>query len=179
VPESADDSPDLERFLQAAAPQVSPPASGLQDLTLADLWRWYEEPSTVGREVATIGGPRGPATAYFLPYLSAVQLLVPASSDDAEALAAGAAAAAAAAAAAPLSPAEAGAAAAAPAQLLSYPGGLDSWPESMRPLVQWSEAANMRDRVPLHSRLLDLCGSTGEQHPLLATRIADLHPFSW
>lgn len=176
MPESADDSPDLERFLQAAAPQVSPPASGLQDLTLADLWRWYEEPSTVGREVATIGGPRGPATAYFLPYLSAVQLLVPASSDDAEALAAGAAAAAA---AAPLSPAEAAAAAAAPAQLLSYPGGLDSWPESMRPLVQWSEAANMRDRVPLHSRLLDLCGSTGEQHPLLATRIADLHPFSW
>ena len=172
MPESADDSPDLERFLQAAAPQVVPPASGLQDLTLADLWRWYEQPSTVGREVATIGGPRGPATAYFLPYLSAVQLLVPASNGDAEALAAAAAAA-------PVSPEAAPAAAAAPAQLLSYPGGLDSWPESMRPLVQWSEAANMRDRVPLHSRLLDLCGSAGEQHPLLATCVADLHPFSW
>ena len=178
MPESTDDSPDLERFLQASAPQVAPPSSGLQDLTLADLWRWYEEPSTVGREVATIGGPRGPATAYFLPYLSAVQLLVPASSDDAAALTAAAAAVA----AAPLSPKAAPrqhSAATAPAQLLSYPGGLDSWPESMRPLVQWSEAANMRDRVPMHSRLLDLCGSAGEQHPLLATRIADLHPFSW
>lgn len=34
VPESAQDSPDLERFLQAATPQVAPPATGLQDLTL-------------------------------------------------------------------------------------------------------------------------------------------------
>lgn len=34
VPESAEDSPDLERFLQAATPQVAPPATGLQDLTL-------------------------------------------------------------------------------------------------------------------------------------------------
>lgn len=65
------------------------------------------------------------------------------------------------------------------AQLLSYPDGLDSWPERMRPLVQWGEAANMRDRVPLHSRLLDLAGAAGGEHPLMATRIADLHPISW
>lgn len=34
VPESAEDGPDLERFLRAATPQVLPPPSGLQDLTL-------------------------------------------------------------------------------------------------------------------------------------------------
>lgn len=122
----------------------------------------------MGCEVSTIGGPRGPATAYYLPYLSAVQLFVPATADDEAAVAAAAAAA--------LQP---GVAAQPPPQLLSYPNGLDSWPERMRAAVQWGEAANMRDRVPLHSRLLDLCGQAGEEHPLMATRIADLHPFSW
>lgn len=34
VPESAEDAPDLERFLQAAMPQVAPPPTGLQNLTL-------------------------------------------------------------------------------------------------------------------------------------------------
>lgn len=131
----------------------------------ADLWRWYEGPSTLGCEIPTIGGPRGPATAYYLPYLSAIQLFVPATAADE----------AAAAAAVP----QPGSDAQPPPQLLSYPDGLDSWPERMRPAVQWGEAANMRDRVPLHSRLLDLCGQAGEQHPLMATRIADLHPFSW
>lgn len=132
----------------------------------ADLWRWYEAPSTIGCEVATMGGPRGPATSYYLPYLSAVQLLVPASSADADAVAAQAAS---------WTPGSG----TPPPQLLSYPGGLDSWPERMRPLMQWGESANMRDRVPLHSRLLDLCGESGDAHPLLATRVADLHPFSW
>ncbi|KAL4448173.1 hypothetical protein ABPG75_005392 [Micractinium tetrahymenae] len=173
VLESAEDGPDLERFLQAATPQVVPPPSGLQDLTLADLWRWYEGPSTVGCEVATIGGPRGPATAYYLPYLSAVQLFVPATANDEAAVAAAVAAAAA-------QPGDGSPGSGQPPpQLLSYPNGLDSWPERMRPAVQWGEAANMRDRVPLHSRLLDLCGQGGEEHPLMATRIADLHPFSW
>lgn len=39
VPESAEDGPDLERFLQAATPQVLPPPSGLQDLTMVSAWR--------------------------------------------------------------------------------------------------------------------------------------------
>lgn len=244
VPESTDDSPDLERFLQAATPQVAPPPTGAQDLTLvswsskgalqvepswlagwlacvlacllggpdqlpvlaclawricsaqhgapkglqctflarssssfpfaccfptlqADLWRWYEGPSTVGCEVTTIGGPRGPATAYYLPYLSAVQLLVPASATDEAAVVAAASGQ-------PGCPAGQG-----QTQLLSYPNGLETWPERMRPLVQWGESANMRDRVPLHSRLLDVCGDAGDSHPLMATRIADLHPFTW
>lgn len=108
-----------------------------------------------------MGGPRGPATSYYLPYLSAIQLLSSATSDDAAAVAAAAAAG---------DPA---------AQLLAYPNGLDSWPERMRPLVQWGEGANMRDRVPLHSRLADLCGEQGDAHPLMATRLVDLHPLSW
>ncbi|PSC70934.1 MATE efflux family isoform A [Micractinium conductrix] len=170
VPESVDDSPDLERFLQAATPQVVPPPSGAQDLTLADLWRWYERPSTFGCEVATIGGPRGPATAYYLPFLSAVQLLAPVSAADEAAVAAAAASG------------DAGAAqrsGTAPPQLLTYPGGLDEWPERMRPVVQWGESASMRDRVPLHTCLAGLCGEAGEEHPLMSTRLADLHPFSW
>lgn len=131
------------------------------------MWRWYEGPSTTGVEVPTVGGPRGPCTAHYLPYLSAVQLFVPASDGDAAAVAASASAAAAAAPGQPLP------------QLLSYPNGLDSWPERMRPLVQWGEGANMRDRVPLYCRLMELCGGNAESHPLLATRVADLHPLSW
>lgn len=91
------------------------------------------------------------------------QLFVPASSDD-EVAVAGAACAGA------RGPA---------AQLLSYPNGLDSWPERMRPVVQWGEGANMKDRVPLHSRLAELAGPASGAHPLTATRVADLHPFSW
>lgn len=37
----------------------------------------------------------------------------------------------------------------------------------------------MKDRVPLHSRLAELAGPASGGHPLLASRIADLHPFSW
>ena len=128
----------------------------------ADLWSWYEEPSALGCEVPTIGGPRGPATSHFLPYLSALQLMVPTSGSEAAAMAAAAAGEA-----------------AAPPQLLTYPDGLDSWPHRMRPLVQWGESANMCERVPMHSRLLELCGEEGERHPLRATRVADLHPYSW
>jgi hypothetical protein len=41
-------------------------------------WAHYEAASCYGREVATQGGPRGPSRAYFVPSLSAVQLLLPA-----------------------------------------------------------------------------------------------------
>ena len=146
----------------------------------ADLWSWYEEPSALGCEVPTIGGPRGPATSHFLPYLSALQLMVPTTGSEAAAMAAAAAAGAGAGdsgcGAAALAT---DAAATAPPQLLTYPDGLDSWPHRMRPLVQWGEGANMCERVPMHSRLLELCGEEGERHPLWATRVADLHPYSW
>jgi hypothetical protein len=138
-------------------PRAAPPQ--------ADLWRWFEGPSIVGREVATLGGPRGPASAYYLPYLSAVQLFEAAGEEEEEEECGGGGGR--------------GGQAEGAAPLLAYPDGLESWPARMRPLVQWGERANMRDRVPLHPRLAQLAGDRGEQHPLLAARLADLHPLSW
>ena len=43
------------------------------------MWADYEAASCYGREVATLGGPRGASRAYFAPSLSAVQLLLPSS----------------------------------------------------------------------------------------------------
>ena len=42
-----------------------------------DLWKWFLEPSLYGTEVLTLGGSRGPSVSYYVPYLSAVQLLLP------------------------------------------------------------------------------------------------------
>ncbi len=42
-----------------------------------DLWQWYLEPSLYGTEVLTMGGSRGPSVSYYVPYLSAMQLLLP------------------------------------------------------------------------------------------------------
>lgn len=42
-----------------------------------DLWQWYLEPSLYGTEVVTLGGSRGPSVSYYVPYLSAMQLLLP------------------------------------------------------------------------------------------------------
>lgn len=41
------------------------------------LWQWYLEPSLYGTEIVTLGGSRGPSVSYYVPYLSAMQLLVP------------------------------------------------------------------------------------------------------
>ena len=41
----------------------------------ADVWHWYEAPSAYGQGVRARSGGRGPNLAYFLPHLSAVQLL--------------------------------------------------------------------------------------------------------
>lgn len=42
-----------------------------------DIWKWFLEPSLYGTEVLTLGGSRGPSVSYYVPYLSAVQLLLP------------------------------------------------------------------------------------------------------
>ena len=42
-----------------------------------DLWQWYLEPSLYGTEIVTLGGSRGPSVSYYVPYLSAMQLLLP------------------------------------------------------------------------------------------------------
>lgn len=41
------------------------------------LWQWYLEPSLYGTEIVTLGGSRGPSISYYVPYLSAMQLLLP------------------------------------------------------------------------------------------------------
>eukprot|EP00887_Chlorella_sp_A99_P007431 scaffold2.g7431.t1 len=192
VRDGQDDAPDLERFLKAATPLVVPPPSGPQDLTMAEVWRCFEAASLFGQEVATLGGPRGPSTAHFLPYLSAVHLFESAApeteegeeGDSGEEGEEGGSARGAAAegdegdaGAGPSAAPHAGAADLRP--LLRYPDGLESWPPAMRPLVQWAESAHMGERVPLLAKLLDMCGAEGECHPLLAARIAGLHPYSW
>lgn len=46
-------------------------------LMQADIWEWFLEPSLFGTEVLTLGGSRGPSVSYYVPYLSAMQLLLP------------------------------------------------------------------------------------------------------
>lgn len=46
-------------------------------LLQGDLWQWYLEPSLYGTEIVTLGGSRGPSVSYYVPYLSAMQLLLP------------------------------------------------------------------------------------------------------
>lgn len=79
-----DEGPDLERFLRAASPVVAHPGSpeGLAELSLSDLWKFYDHFSAFGLECTALGGPRGPSTCYFVPYLSAIHLFVPTSEDD-------------------------------------------------------------------------------------------------
>ena len=47
-------------------------------LVQADIWKWFLEPSLFGTDVLTLGGSRGPSVSYYVPYLSAMQLLLPA-----------------------------------------------------------------------------------------------------
>ena len=39
----------------------------------SDVWRFFEEASSYGREVYTRNGRRGPALAYYTPTLSAIR----------------------------------------------------------------------------------------------------------
>eukprot|EP00775_Hariotina_reticulata_P003205 gene3205-3482_t len=67
-------APDLERFLAAASPTVpinpaTPLQQLLESLTLRSVWDLFLEPSIWGTPVPTLGGPRGPSTAYYVPYM--------------------------------------------------------------------------------------------------------------
>ncbi|KAL0053045.1 hypothetical protein WJX82_000107 [Trebouxia sp. C0006] len=68
---------DVERLLQQLTPVLSENDLNAGQLTLGDLWQWYLEPSLYGTEVLTMGGSRGPSVSYYVPYLSAMQLLLP------------------------------------------------------------------------------------------------------
>ena len=157
-------------------PDMLSPRCCALSLLQAEVWRCFEAASLFGVEVATLGGPRGPSTSHFLPYLSAVHMFRAVGEQEVAAAAVPQA-----------GPAGQDSGAAQQEQqqqeqqhpLMQYPGGLESWPAAMRPAVQWAECGHMGGRVPLLTKLLELCGSEGEAHPILSTRLADLHPYSW
>ena len=47
-----------------------------------DVWNWFLEPSLYGTDILTLGGSRGPSVSYYVPYLSAMQLLLPVPEPD-------------------------------------------------------------------------------------------------
>jgi hypothetical protein len=73
---------DIERFLTVASPTLRPATRGgtggpaLASLTLGDVWEAFSSASLAGAAVETRGGARGPATAFFVPYLSAMQVFI-------------------------------------------------------------------------------------------------------
>eukprot|EP01025_Chloroclados_australasicus_P000110 TRINITY_DN10051_c0_g1_i8.p2 TRINITY_DN10051_c0_g1~~TRINITY_DN10051_c0_g1_i8.p2 ORF type:complete len:146 (-),score=8.19 TRINITY_DN10051_c0_g1_i8:100-537(-) len=79
---------DIERFVVSTMPSIEinrnskSIVQSVLDIRLRDLWKFYEAPSYYGQEIFTLGGSRGPSEAYYLPYLSAIQLFIPASDTD-------------------------------------------------------------------------------------------------
>ncbi|GAB4817490.1 hypothetical protein N2152v2_004536 [Parachlorella kessleri] len=191
VADSIEDSPDLERLLQAVTPAVLPPGGDFAEMTLADVWRFYEVPSMFGQEVVTLGGPRGPAASYYLPYLSAVQLFCsgaePGTGNSSCAPAAADVGSEGSAAQDHFPPHQQPPQQQQQQPVFSFPGGLEEWPEHMHLQYQWFAGGHVGERVPLDPHLDALCGSSSgsvlvardSSHPLLATRIVDLHPYSW
>ena len=62
---------DFERLLTATMPSAARTDGGA---TLQDLWGWYKKPSFFGCRVDTLSGPRGASQAFYVPFLSAMQL---------------------------------------------------------------------------------------------------------
>lgn len=151
VTDASDDAPDLERFLRVATPSVPRPdvAEGFASLRLSDLWRCFDHSSAFGLECPTLGGARGPSNCYFVPFLSAVQIYEPVGEDETG------------------------------EDIFAYPQGLDSWPGRMRRCCSWAAADHVAERLPVHQRIQELCGEAGENHPLMASRLLELHPYSW
>eukprot|EP01026_Neomeris_dumetosa_P044489 TRINITY_DN3752_c0_g1_i4.p1 TRINITY_DN3752_c0_g1~~TRINITY_DN3752_c0_g1_i4.p1 ORF type:complete len:484 (-),score=69.89 TRINITY_DN3752_c0_g1_i4:1072-2316(-) len=80
---------DIERFLVQVMPFIKVKRSkgknvveAVSDIRLSELWEFYHQPSLYGREVFTAGGNRGASLAYYVPYLSAVQLFLSATPKD-------------------------------------------------------------------------------------------------
>ena len=66
---------DMERLALAITPLLCGDTAP-QHLSLRDVLRVFEAPSLHGMAVPTCHGSRGPSTAYYLPSLSAMRLLV-------------------------------------------------------------------------------------------------------
>jgi len=80
---------DLDRFLIQTTPVLQldadlDPQEAMDKLSLQDLWKFYYEASMLGKEIPLqkhqereVPNQNGPSSAYYLPYLSAMQLFVP------------------------------------------------------------------------------------------------------
>jgi Protein of unknown function (DUF789) len=179
VADGGDDAPDLERFLKASTPCVRLPsgAAAVAELRLSDLWKFFEQSSVFGLECAALGGPRGPSSCYFVPYLSAVHLFRPTGGvedDDASISSRNSSRTTSSLASNSNSVGE--------NEVFSFPQGLDSWPTEMKRGFSWAAAEHVADRLPLHTRVTELATRNGtvlEDHPLWSSRMVDLHPYSW
>ena len=123
LPDSPDAAPDLERLLQAVTPHI--PLS--KETTLGEVWSWYNIPSLHGLEVETLGGPSGPSTAHFIPFVSSIQLYVPVEEGKGE------------------------------SDALWYAGttGQD-WPHAMKLAFGWSAQGHIGQRLPFNQQIVNL-----------------------
>ena len=62
---------------------------------------------------------------------------------------------------------------------LSYPEGLEAWPRHMRQTFSWSAKNHVGERLPLSQQIMELVGSEKSTHVLAASKISELHPYSW
>lgn len=195
---STDAAPDLERFLDAVNPVVLLPDSleAIADLRLSDVWSFYEQPSAFGLECLTLGGPGGPSNCYFVPFLSALQLFEPVASvnktenkeyensiahstNDNRNNTADTSCTDVTATTTTKDDSTATEESNAAEDIFFYPQGLDSWPSIMHRCFSWSVDDHVAERVPFTEQLEELCDDLGSAHPLHASRILDLHPYSW
>lgn len=157
------DSPDLERFLRASTPRfrLSSDPNSLRDFKLMDVWKHFERISAYGLRCATYGGPRGPSSSYFVPFLSSIQLFEPISgTGNAEAHAGGSGGVSS-------------------EEILEYPDGLEAWPRHMRRVLSWGAKNHVGERLPLNQQVVELCGTEGPAHVLASSKVSQLHPYSW
>jgi len=183
VADGGDDAPDLERFLKASAPCVRLPsgAAAVADLRLSDLWNFFEHSSLFGLECAALGGPRGPSSCYFVPYLSAVHLFTPAGPGGVEDDNASTSSKTSSKSITSLASNNSNGSGV-EEDVFNFPQGLDSWPTGMKRGFSWAAAEHVAERLPLHTRVTELAtrdGTVLEDHSLWSSKMVDLHPYSW
>ncbi|KAK9828497.1 hypothetical protein WJX72_000379 [[Myrmecia] bisecta] len=157
---------DLERLLAAITPtlDVGPLKGNAMRLCLADVWGCFHEASLYAREVYTLSGARGPAISYYVPFLSAMQLFLPAGPPPSQAT-------------------SAQPPGGVPHRLYQSDSEWGGWGRSLRPLAELFATELPFNRVPLYDKVLQLAkGPCADGLPgrlLLDARLCDLHPASW
>jgi hypothetical protein len=165
IEDNSADSPDLERFLRASTPRfkMSADPNSLRDFKLMDVWKHFERISAYGLRCATYGGPRGPSSSYFVPFLSSIQMFEPvtARGNDAD------------------NNCPSDGLISDEEDILEYPEGLEAWPRHMRRVYSWGAKNHVGERLPLYQQVTELCGAEGLNHALSSSKVSQLHPYSW